>query len=213
MGRIIVDSREGRSGLAARLAEAGAEIIIEELESGDYVVAEGVGVERKAATDLAASILDGRLMPQVELLSACYERPFFLIEGDMFNTRSQIREEALVGALSYIALLKRIPILYSANIAQTAMMLLTMQRHATEGLGYEVPLRGAKPKTRSSQAQFLLEGLPGVGPNAARKLLNHFGSPRAALLADADQLKKVPGVGPKTIAGIQEVLDWGGRET
>lgn len=211
MGRIIVDSREGRSGIAARLAEAGVEVLVEELESGDYVVANGVGVERKAAADLVLSILDGRLMPQIELLSASYERPFFLIEGDMFNTRSQIREEALIGALSYIALLKSIPILYSANAAQTATMLLTMHRHATEGLGYEVPMRGSKPKDRSSQAQFLVEGLPGVGPNSAKKLLAHFGSPRSVFLAQAEQLKKVPGVGPKTITSIEEVLDWGGK--
>lgn len=211
MAEIIVDSREGRSGLAKRLEAAGARITIKELESGDYVIAEGVGVERKAAGDFVSSILDGRLMPQIELLSVSYERPFFMIEGDIFNTRSEIREEALLGALSYISLLKRIPILYTSNVAQTAQLLLTMHRHATEGLGYLVPMRGGKPKDRSSQAQFLVEGLPGVGPSSAIKLLEHFGTPKSVFLACETDLRKVPGIGPKTVATIREVLEYEGK--
>lgn len=83
-----------------------------------------------------------------------------------------------------------------------------MHRHATEGLGYLVPMRGGKPKDRSSQAQFLVEGLPGVGPSSAIKLHEHFGSPKAVFQADAIALKKVPGIGPKTIATISEVLEY-----
>lgn len=208
MAQIIVDSREGRSGLAKRLEAAGARITILELECGDYVVAEGVGIERKTANDFASSIMDGRLMSQIELLCTSYERPFFIIEGDVFRSHSEIREEALLGALSYISLLKRIPILYTSNVAQTAQLLLTLHRHATEGLGYLVPMRGGKPRDRSSQTQFLVEGLPGVGPSVAIKLLEHFGTPKSVFLATDSELKQVPGIGPKTIATIREVLEY-----
>lgn len=47
---IVVDSRESRAGTATRLAAIpGVTVIQKELPSGDYIIGEGVAVERKAA--------------------------------------------------------------------------------------------------------------------------------------------------------------------
>ena len=43
----------------------------------------------------------------------------------------------------------------------------------------------------------LLQGLPGIGPERAARLLDHFGSVRAVMAADAAELRAVPGIGPK----------------
>jgi Fanconi anemia group M protein len=86
-----------------------------------------------------------------------------------------------------------------------------MQKHAIEGLGYEIALRAGKPKDRVPQAQYLVEGLPGIGPGTAKKLLAHFGSAHAVFTAGPDQLKQVPGVGAKTITAVREVLEFSVR--
>lgn len=206
MYKLIVDSRESQSGLAALLSAKGADVVSEELEVGDYVLAEGLAVERKTAVDFIASILDRRIFSQVQALKSTYLKPFIVVEGDLFRTRSAISEEALLGAMSYISVIEGLPILTTSGIPQTASLLLTMQRHALAGLGYDIPLRGAKPKDRSAQSQFLVEGLVGIGPTAAKKLLAHFGSAHAVFMASATELKAVPGMGPKTVATIQDVL-------
>jgi len=141
-------------------------------------------------------------------MKATYARPFFLIEGALFGTRSSMSEEALLGAISYISVIEAVPILWSGSVPQSAKLLLTMQRHAIEGLGYEIALRGGKPKDRKLQAQFLLEGLPGVGPGAAQKLIRHFGSAHRVLGAPVEELREVAGIGPKTAAAIREVLEY-----
>jgi Fanconi anemia group M protein len=210
MPRIIVDSRESRSGLAQELQALGAEIQSEELEVGDYVLCSGLAVERKTATDFVASILDRRIFEQVELLKTTYARPYVVVEGDVYNTRSNIEQGALMGAMSYISVLKGVAILETRNTRQTAQLLLTMC-HAVEGLGYEVALRGAKPKDRFCQSQFLVEGLPSVGPSAAKKLLAHFGSAHAVLSATKEDLRNVGGIGPKTADVIREVLEFDTR--
>jgi Fanconi anemia group M protein len=79
-----------------------------------------------------------------------------------------------------------------------------MAIHATHGLGYEIPLRAAKQK--NAVAQYLIEGLPSVGPKTAQALLAHFGSPRAVFTATEDELQKVVGLGKKTATTILAAL-------
>ena len=55
--------------------------------------------------------------------------------------------------------------------------------------------------------QFLVCGLPGVGPEAARKLLMHFGSARTVFAASVMDLKGCKGIGPKTAEAIASALD------
>jgi Fanconi anemia group M protein len=207
MPRLIADSRESTSGLIQLLANRGADVDLEELDCADYVLADGVAVERKTAEDFAGSIIDRRLFVQIALLKDTYERVYIVVEGDPFGTQSSISHEAIIGALSYISVIERIPVVSTRDAHHTADMLLTMQRHAVQGLGYDVSFRASKPKSRDTQAQFLIEGLPGIGPTAAKKLLKHFGSAGGIFAATPEQLKIVPGVGPKTIQAIKEVLD------
>lgn len=206
--QIIVDSREARSDMSRLLREQGLTVTVQELEVGDYVLAEGVAVERKTATDFLLSIMDKRLFCQAPLLKQTYARPFIIIEGDVFATRSAMEPAAINGAISYLTVLEGIPVTTTRDTAHTAQMLATMHRHATEGLGYQIALRGAKPKTRDLQAQYAIEGLPGIGPNAAKKLLECLGSPAAIFAADAARLRGVPGIGPKTAEAIVEVANW-----
>lgn len=211
MARIIVDSRESRSGLTSLLSDLGADVVSEELECADYVLADGFGVERKAANDFVVSIMDRRLFSQAATMKEAYKRVVIIVEGSLQGVRSAIAPEALQGALSWLAILEGIHVVQTSNTRETAQMLLTMQRHAIEGLGYEIALRGGKPKDRSVMARYLVEGLPGVGPGAAAKLLAHFGSAHAVFSASSDQLRAVAGIGPKTVSSIRETLEFDTR--
>jgi len=211
MPTIVVDSRESRSGLALELRALGVEVIPEELECGDYVLSAGVAVERKAASDFVMSILDKRIFSQLATMKVTYARPLLIVEGDIFNTRSEITEDALLGAMSYISLLEGVPILNTSGTKQTAKLLNTLTRHAVGGLGYEIAFRGGKPKDRFVQAKYITEGLPGVGPSAASKLLAHFGSVHALMGATAEDLTAVAGIGKKTATAIREVLEFDTR--
>lgn len=203
---ITADSRETRSGIPAKLEKLpGVTLHQAEMSSGDYLLAPGVAVERKAASDFVISLLEGRLFEQLARLVIEHERVIILVEGDIYATRSAIAPEALDGALSYLALLSGASLIHSPSVARTPYLLHRMATHLQHGLGYLIPVRTSKPKGPAA-ALYLLEGLPGVGPNLARVLLEHFGSPRAVFSASRESLLQVKGLGAKTADGILAAL-------
>jgi ERCC4-type nuclease len=205
---LIVDSRETNSSIPALLRKAGVEVEQQELATGDYRIGE-ILIERKTATDLAASILDGRLFGQVEALCMASSRPMILLEGDIRGIRSEMNEAALPGAISALAVFFGMQLMWMPDVPSTVTLLERMWRHTRDGLGYEIPLRIGKPKPApdGGAAQYLVEGLPGVGPETARKLIGHFGSARGVFQANVAALRQCKGVGPKTADAIALALD------
>lgn len=99
---ILVDDREGSADLAARLRSAGIDVEIQRMEYGDCCwMGNGpdgpvlVGVERKTAQDLLASMRTGRLCGhQLPGMSEQYFAIYLLVEG-------MLREEPETGVLQY----------------------------------------------------------------------------------------------------------------
>lgn len=205
---LTVDSRETRSGMLTMLRTMGVPTAMEEMPAGDYRIGPYL-IERKTSTDLAASILDGRLFEQAESICTSADRPMLLIEGDITRIASQIQTEALMGAISALSVFWSLQVIQLPDIDSSARFLARLHKHLTHGLGYEVPTRVQKPRVSpdGAAAQYLISGLPGVGPELARKLLLHFGSARAVFQATESDLRLCKGVGPATAKNIAHALD------
>lgn len=209
MLKIVIDSREARSPVWTALhGNPDISVTVQELSCGDYLPHPSYGVERKDATDFVLSIMDRRLFAQVLRLRDEYGQAAILIEGDPYATRSAIAPEAIRGALSYLMTLSGVSVVTVRDARETAALLVVMARHLQEGLGYDIALRANKPKDVRDLAQYLLEGLPGVGPTGAKGLLQHFGSAKAVFSATEAELCAAPGVGKKTAQRIREALEF-----
>jgi Fanconi anemia group M protein len=206
---ITADMRERQSQVCGYL-EKSRRVVVEyvDLACGDYVCGPGVAIERKESADFVNSITDNRFFTQVHLLKSEYAHPIFLIEGDPFQTRSQIPPAALIGAISYLSVVEGISVIQTGDKKQTAQMLETMARHSQQGLGYEVALRSQKPKDASIRSRFIVEGLPSIGPKAAANLLRHFNTVARIFSATEKELCEVPGIGIKTASRIREILNY-----
>ncbi len=206
---ITADMRERRSKVCGYL-EKSQRVVVEyvDLASGDYVCGPGVAVERKESTDFVNSIMDNRLFNQVHHLKTEYECPIFLIEGNIFETRSQIPPAALIGAISYLSVIEGISVIHTSDAQQTAQMLETMARHSQQGLGYEVALRSQKPRDTFMLSRYIVEGLPSIGPKAAHNLLKHFETVSRVFSVSEEELCEVPGIGKKTASRIHEILNF-----
>jgi Fanconi anemia group M protein len=205
---ILCDMRESRSGILERLQELGANVKVGELETGDYVLSGELVIERKTAADFIASVIDGRLFNQIAKMKLSFTRPVFLIEGDVYSTNSKITREAIDGALSFIVAIEGVSVLYVRTQRNAAELIYRMASHSQKGLGYEIAFRRGKSEPGKGEALFLIEGVPGVGPTTASKVLGHFRSTLAFMNASVEELMAVPGLGKKKAERIHSCIRW-----
>jgi len=63
--KIIIDTRESKSGIAKELSTLDVDIDLQQLTVADYIVSSRIGIERKDVADFSQSLIDGRLFPQL----------------------------------------------------------------------------------------------------------------------------------------------------
>ncbi len=98
-------------------------------------------------------------------------------------------------------------LLRSAGPEETARLLVYLGRQAQQTAQGGLPRPGYRPKGTRARQVFLLQGLPGVGPERAARLLDRFGSVQAIMTASADALATVGGIGEKTAAKMRRILE------
>ena len=205
---IFADSRE--PDLAEILHNKGAKVNLGALKVGDFILSEDVGCERKEISDFVSSLLDGRLFEQAKNMKATFTKPFFILEGDfnLFFSVRNVQPAALFGALAALIIDWSIPIMFTRNKDETAELLITIaKREQIERKKTLVVRSGAKPQTLTENQQFFVEGLPQIGPEAAKALLKYFGNPKNIANASLDELMKVEGIGDKRAELIRRILD------
>lgn len=205
--QVGVDYSESRSSLLDAVRRSGMfEVRMVHLATGDYLIDDQVLVERKTVGDLRASLVDGRLFPQVARLAHSRYRSLLLIEGPTPTAAPDVHPHSIEGALVSIAAMWRLPVLHACDPEQSVRLLRFL---ADQVRGpHERTLRrfDRKPKRLASRRLFLLQGLPGVGPALAHRLLCHFGSIERIFTADAVALAKVRGIGEQKAARIRELV-------
>lgn len=203
--RIVCDHRE--RAIIGRLRED-PEVIVEEtvLEFGDFVVAPGLYIERKSAFDLCQSIIDKRGFRQVEAAREANAKLILLVEGDPFRLR-RMHRNALLGYLCYANVIEGLAVAQVPDEESTCWYVKRAAGMARDGLGYELSMRGATPKTLEAQQLFLLEGLPSIGRAKARELLKARGTVRRVFTAAPHEITAIPGFGDGTAESLGRVLD------
>jgi Fanconi anemia group M protein len=152
-------------------------------------------------------LVDGRLFPQVARLSRQAFRPILLIEGPYSRPAPKVHPHALKGAVLSIAVMWRVPVVFrNPEDSLVALRILADQSRPVADLPV---LRRCdrKPKRVGSLKLHVLQSLPRVGPQLARRLLNRFGSVQEVIQADVPTLTSVRGVGLRTAQQIRRALD------
>jgi len=207
---VVADDREGRSGMVEALrAIPKVRVTVQRLTAGDYVVDGWLVVERKSLADLAASVVDGRLFRQMLRLLESRSRCVLVLEGRGRDLAAcGVSRAAMQGALVAVGVMMGIPLLRARDPRETAQLMLLAARQHRAFVSGGLPRHGKRPQGKRRTQLHLLQGLPGIGPERAARLLAAFGSVEAVVRAEREELQRVAGIGATTAAGIH----WAVRE-
>ena len=101
-----------------------------------------------------------------------------------------------------------VPIIYSQNVKDTAAILKIIAKREQDPDLKSIYLRNErKPLTLKEQQGYIIQSLPGVGPNLSKLLLENFKSVKNIFNADIEKLKEVNKIGKKKADNIRKVID------
>jgi ERCC4-type nuclease len=181
------------------------DVNINRLSMGDYQIDKHLIVERKTIKDFAVSIIDGRLFKQMICVVNSHFMGVLILEGTISDAvEIGMTREAMQGALITVSLILGIPVLRSKDSSETAKLIYYIARQIESMAKGDVQRHGYRPKNRRKRQLFILQGLPGVGPERADRLLKKFKSIEGVISANCDELQTVDGIG-KSIA---EKIKW-----
>jgi ERCC4-type nuclease len=207
MHRLKVDHSEHHAALLGVLRNSGLfSIEMDRLPTGDYLIDDRILIERKTHTDFILSLIDGRLFPQVARLAHSRYRSLMLIEGPAPPNVPDVHPHSVEGALVSIAAMWRLPVLHSTDVDESYRLVRFLADQGSQSCQTVLPRYDRKPKRLATRRLFVLQGLPGVGPALACRLLAQLGSVERVMTADAGALAAIPGIGPKKAARIREII-------
>ncbi|MFQ5999622.1 MAG: ERCC4 domain-containing protein [Candidatus Bathyarchaeia archaeon] len=207
---IIVDSREASTApkIIKGLKEHGAEISIQILEKGDYIISDLCAFERKTVHDFVYTLTRRYLFEQLFKLKEVYAKPFILIEGylPIIYKFSKIQPSSVWGAM--FALAKQgIYMIHTNSYKETIDFLYTAARQE-QIVEKRIPVVHPVKKLETlAEAQiFFLASLPNIGREKAVALLKSYQAPLNALINVDRWPKDVHGLGPKITEKVKRVI-------
>lgn len=204
---VVLDQREIRSTVARSLEKMGINIVVKTLEVGDYIVSNRTAIERKSAEDFVSSLLDRDLFRQISDLAGAYDKPILIIEGEGLFTSRMLNPNAIHGTLVSLVLDFGVSVLYTRDPEDTASLISILAKREQVDEKREISVHGKKSSMLLSQQQeYIVSSISDIGPNAARNLLEHFGTVENVMKAEQDDLTDVRNIGPKTASKMREIL-------
>jgi len=192
------------------LAAEGIEILPIEDDIGRverYVLSKRTAVERRTSSSFLDGISDKTLFASAIDLGERFDVGVLLVEGGYGTAPYRaFHPQALRGALASMVLVYGLSLVVTPSPEESAALIAMMARQEQGG----VPEISLVPKRKAADLadmqRRVVEMLPGCGLTVARDLLQHFGSIERIVRAAEGELCEVRGVGPKTAAGIRQVL-------
>ena len=208
-----------------RLRDLGKTSSVPERHGADFLIVgkrNRIGVQRKEfPSDLLASLTDGRLYGQLPLLRDL-EHAVLVIEGrgrwtedgELIASKYQrFTKTQFNGLLFSIMFEFGIPSMIVKDMDETEQVLLALDAWAAKSKHMSLRSRAGPDKTSfgtSSQkhlAQHILQGFPGVGPELAGRMIDHFEGVPLTWTHTVDELMEVEGVGKAKAEAMYHSLD------
>ena len=117
-----------------------------------------------------------------------------------------VHPHALKGAIVSLAVMWRIPVIHARDPEDSLRVLRFLAQQLAKSDPVALTRYDCKPKSLASRKLYVLQGLPGVGPALANRLLLQFGSVEGVMAAAESMLVQVRGIGPQKARQIRKLV-------
>lgn len=205
--------------------------VVRELPVGDIALMDvGIVIERKEYADFVSSVFSKHLEKQLAELSMLPEgmTPLLVIVGSLkrynfslFHSRKNGAAYASgsrqpnwtakhhIGFLaSKLKMFPRVHILQVSNNTQLKLLVMKLHEKFVENKAFSIDstelMRAPKLEAndRESIRARMLLGIPGIGPETARRLIKQVGGLRPLMAMSKEELEALEGIGPATAQSI-----------
>jgi ERCC4-type nuclease len=176
---IFVDCREhlgtGKhkwNELAALLMEKELPVEVQQLKSGDIVINDKIGIERKTIEDLKNTLTakNRDLWEQIKVLKDTYKHPLLLLEGYVNE-----KDVLLTSIINSIRVGWSLPIVYSKDITDSALKIQQIwNQYGERKYKGQPPAAVIRAKTPNEIKWAMLQTVKGIGPQTATRILTEF---------------------------------------
>ena len=177
------------------------------LKVGDIVVDDTVCFEHKTPQDFISSVFDGRLFTQIKAMRHNYPHSYVIVSGTMtelLETAEMINRYNSIMAAMCSCFRRGCPVIFCDTLVNLADVVKVLSEKLTDNKERSRPIVKITMEDKRLQ---LICSFSGVSENRGKALLNHFGTVKKVLSADADELQKVQDIGKVTAEGMREVLN------
>ena len=221
--RILVDTPTAKQPIADLLREKGADLVESNLKFEQFRVTDRCGIWLIPAAEFLKYIGEKSIFRRVIDFKKAVPEPIVIVDGDPNENRNGVSGAALRSAIAFITLSNRIPVLISSCIGDSADLLYIMANQAQTGMGLSVGGtddkagangdngktnggNGSAPKDLNALQDYILTALPEVGPATAKALLKKYRNLKGIFGANAKDLTRIPGIGPRKAKRIEAFL-------
>lgn len=172
----LIDDREHNQVLKDTFLELSIQkmfdFTISHLDIGD-VQCGNIVIERKEASDFIGSIMDKRLSNQAKKMNmGGFDYKFIIIEGNPYQTLSQISNKAIIGAMTSILIKYDIKIMWVSNVIDFAYACYSIVDKIAKGDAYDgnyTPIEPPKAENEDFLA-YMLSTIPNVSFDKAQMI-------------------------------------------
>lgn len=207
---IFIDDTEEKSGVPGYLRKFNADIKVQRIQSGDYIIGD-IAIERKCLPDLLLSVRPNVSNPghtiwnQLKVMKNTYKQPILLIEGHI-NWNDALEN----GIITTILIFWKYQMWNTWDQEESAKFIMSMyEKYGAGKSGVPPPAAVRKAKTVNDIMMEMLQCFEHVGPVLAKRILieiSHDNFVNMGVLEFHQSLKNIKGLGKETREKIVQVF-------
>ena len=220
---IHAETLSAGSPVAQQLIERGVQVQAANLNAGTYLITGTCAILHLQLSEFSRWITDKTIFRRITDFKRAVKEPVLIIEGVENTDVRTVSPSALRAALAFVTVNNRVPVLFAADKTESADLIYAMVNQSQNGMGLTLDASGVTSPTITSPEpstdadhgtngngngssaegelinlpEQIVRMIPEIGPITAQALLRRFGSLRDVFAANAQDLTKIDGIGPK----------------